>query len=63
MRSWAARTGIAGGETMSLEQCWELSRRWYPGRQELDWRPKTVEEMRRAFTAAGLTSPFWALDS
>ena len=61
MRSWVEKTGIAGGETISFEQCWELSKRWYPGRAELDWNPKTVDEMEEILAAVGLTSEFWSL--
>jgi hypothetical protein len=61
VRAWVAKTGITGGETISFEQCWELSKRWYPGRAGLGWNPKTVEEMEEILVAIGLTSQFWKL--
>jgi len=46
---------------MSVAQCYELARLWYPDRLSLDWQPKTVDRMRGGFDDVGLTGPFWEL--
>ena len=61
MQAWAAKTGLGGGETISFEQCWELAQRWYPGRDELGWVPRTAAETQAIFRELALTSPFWDL--
>lgn len=46
---------------MTLEQCWELARAWYPDRLKPDWRRMSVDEMRALFARIGLTGEFWRL--
>lgn len=46
---------------MTVAQCWELTRRWYPGRLELGWRRPSAEQMAATFADVGLTGPFWSL--
>jgi hypothetical protein len=46
---------------MTAEQCWQLARRWYPGRLELDWRRRSADEMEGIFADVGLEGPFWRL--
>jgi hypothetical protein len=35
---------------------------WYAGRLELDWRPRTVQEMNGIFESLGLADEFWRID-
>ena len=44
---------------MSVEQCWEVAREWYRGRDQVDWRPQSPEEADRIFQSAGLEGPHW----
>ncbi len=38
-----------------------LSRGWYADRLDPDFAPKTVPELQRVLTDAGLDGPFWRL--
>jgi hypothetical protein len=58
---WCQETGIARGESFSIEQGWELARDLYSDRLSIDWRRKTAAEYEAMFKAAGLTSDFWRL--
>ena len=55
------RRGVERGAVMTVPQCWELTRRWYPGRLELDWQRLSAERMAATFAEVGLTGPFWSL--
>jgi len=46
---------------VSLEQCWQLSQEWYPGRLEPDWRRMTAAETLAVFERVGLTGEFWTV--
>ncbi len=61
MKAWCADKRIARGATMTLEQAWDLSRRWYKGRLDAQYRRPTVEEATAIFDSVGLTGPFWSL--
>jgi hypothetical protein len=60
---WCDQRGLARGSVITIEQCWELAKRWYPGRQDLEWRRKTQEEVEEVFRAVGLVGSFWELPS
>ena len=59
--AWRERTGARHGETLTLAQTWELSRRWYGDRMQPDFHGRTPEQAQAIFRELGLTSPFWAL--
>ena len=44
---------------VTLEQLWELSRRWYSTRLQPDSRRPQPAEMRRIFESVGLVGEFW----
>jgi hypothetical protein len=46
---------------MTLDQCWSLSRTWYAGRLDLDYRRPGVEHFQALLGAAGLVGDAWAL--
>jgi len=46
---------------MTLDQCWEVARRWYPGRLDAGWRGLPPEAARQIFEGAGLKGPFWQI--
>ncbi|HZC79843.1 MAG TPA: hypothetical protein VE258_18965, partial [Ktedonobacterales bacterium] len=57
---WHERAGAPRGETLTLEQTWELARRWYGDRMRPDFHGRTPEQAQAIFSELGLTSPFWA---
>jgi hypothetical protein len=58
---WTRASGIARGESLSVEQGWQLARELYADRRAFDWRRKTPSEYEAMFQRAGLTSDFWRL--
>jgi hypothetical protein len=44
---------------MSLQQQWELARRWFEGRHLRGWQRRSPAEAESVFEAVGLTGPFW----
>jgi hypothetical protein len=46
---------------MTLDTCWELSRRWYAGRMESGWRGLSPEDGQAIFEEVGLTGDFWRM--
>jgi hypothetical protein len=60
---WCERHGIPRGETITVQQGWDLARAWYEDRLSPAWRRKTVEEAEAIFARLRLTSPFWSLQA
>ena len=58
---WCRQWNRPRGGTLSLEQGWELAKRWYSDRLDTNWRPKTPAEAQRAFAEIGLKGDFWQL--
>jgi len=56
---WCASTGEPRGETLPLQQVWELSKLWYGNRMDPDFRGRSVEQVVDGFNQAGLASEFW----
>ena len=48
---------------MALEVCYQLGKAWYAGRLDLDWRPKSKDEIEAIFTQVGLNDEFWSLNT
>lgn len=59
--AWCARTGEPRGETLTLQQVWELSQLWYGDRMDHAFRGRTPEQVQTIFEHMGLTSDFWRL--
>lgn len=59
----AARTGHAKGAVFSPEQLWELAKRWWDDRLDLDWQRKPVAIRQGILDEVGLTGPFWRLET
>lgn len=59
MDKWCQRRGVEKGAVMSLEQCWGFTQDWYRDRGDLNWQPKTAEEMQAIFENNGLVGEFW----
>lgn len=56
-----ADNGQNGGDTVSAQTMFDLSKDWYAGRMEEDWQPPTAAEAETLFARHGLTGPFWRL--
>ena len=56
---WCAATGEPRGETVPLQQIWQLSQLWYGNRMDPDFRGRTPDQVVEVFKQAGLTSEFW----
>ena len=56
---WCAATGEPRGETVPLQQIWQLSQLWYGNRMDPDFRGRSAEEVVAVFRQADLTSEFW----
>ena len=56
---WCKRNKLERGETLSVNQVWELSKLWYHNRMSLDYHGRNIEQAQDVFRQAGLTSAFW----
>ena len=61
VEEWSRATGVPVGEVFSVEQLWELARRWYDDRLRPDWRRRSIDERQQILTEVGLVSPAWQL--
>ena len=59
---WATRTGSPIGAVFAPAVLWELARRWYDDRYDLDWRRKTIAQRSAILEEVGLTGAFWDLE-
>jgi len=60
---WCEQMGIPRGATLSIEQVWDLSQRWYGDRLDPTFRGRTASEAERIFQQVGLTGSFWSAES
>ncbi len=44
-----------------MDQCWQLAKLWYAGREEIDWIRGSAEETLDIFRQVGLHGSFWDL--
>lgn len=59
MGVWCDQRDLSPGALVPLRQCWELARRWYPGRDQEHWVRPSRAEIQNIFLDVGLTGPFW----
>jgi hypothetical protein len=59
---WCAERGMPRGQSLSLDQVWELSKAWYHNRLDPDFRGRSANEAQGIFRRLGLLDPFWYLD-
>ena len=50
------------GESMTMDQQWDLARAWFAGRHRPEWEKRSVEQAHEVFRSAGLSGDFWRLD-
>jgi hypothetical protein len=61
VQAWYRNREFSMGETLTLDQQWELARVWYADRLSPEWRRRTPQEAEAVFTSLGLTREFWRL--
>ena len=61
MDAWLDERGYQKGAVLDLETVWGLSKAWYRGRLDADWRGRSAEEAQAILEAVGLSGSFWAL--
>ena len=61
VEKWREPRGIQRGAVLSMQQQWDLARRWYGNRMDEDWRRRTPTEAEEVFASVGLTGAFWRL--
>ena len=59
--AWCAAHGRERGGVVPVQRLFALAARWYGGRLDEDWRPRTAAESQAVLAGVGLTGPFWAL--
>ena len=47
------------GAVMDLDVIWALSRVWYAGRADADWRGRSADEAQAVVDSVGLEGEFW----
>ena len=59
---WLESRRAARGATLSIDELWELTQRWYQNRMSPEYRGRTTAQVQEIFKGLGLTSPFWQVD-
>ena len=57
--TWCKQNNLERGETLSVQQVWDLSKLWYGNRMSLDYHGRSMEQVADVFRQAGLISKFW----
>lgn len=52
---------MAKGVVLPIDRVWQLAGRWYAGRGDEAWTPRSPEATEAVFASVGLTGDFWAL--
>jgi len=60
--AWCRSRNIPRGQTLTLDQAWNLAKAWYSDYLSPTWRRRSAAEAQVIFDDLGLTGPFWALD-
>jgi hypothetical protein len=61
LERWLASGDRPRGERMTMEQQWDLARRWFTGRDRPEWRKRSAGQAEEVFCSVGLSSDFWSL--
>ena len=56
---WCKRNGLKRGETLTINQVWDLSKLWYHNRLSIDYHGRTLADVQAIFKQLELTSAFW----
>ena len=63
MRRWSEESGTPVGAIFSLDALGRLAQSWFQDRLEPAWRRRTPDEVHAILERAGLSGPFWRLDT
>jgi hypothetical protein len=58
---WCKRHAINKGETVPVEQVWDLAKVWYGNHASQTWKKPTNSQANAMFKSVGLDSEFWQL--
>ena len=61
LETWRRERDRPRGATLTVDQQWELARRWYHDRMDPEWSRRTPQEAEELFASIGLTGDFWGL--
>ena len=61
VEEWRRPRDLQRGGVLSMQQQWDLARRWYGNRMDEAWRRRTPVEAEDVFASVGLTGDFWRL--
>ena len=50
---------MARGAALTVDHTWRLAQRWYAGRLDYGWTPRTPEAIECVFAEVGLSGEFW----
>lgn len=59
LETWLVKQKTAPGATLTVSQLWQLSKRWYHNRMEVEYHGRTPEQVQEIFKETGLDSSFW----
>lgn len=56
---WCERNNLERGETLTIDQVWELSKLWYGNRMSVEYHGRSAEQIAEIFRKTDLASKFW----
>lgn len=59
LNDWLVSKKTNRGATLTVNQVWQLSRRWYHNRLDVEYHGRTLEQVQEIFREVGLDSSFW----
>lgn len=59
LQNWCDARTLLRGATLTVDNVWALSQRWYADRLDPDFSGRTPAEVAQIFAELNLTGPFW----
>ena len=59
LNAWLQTRNASHGGTLTVSQLWDLSRRWYHNRMDVEYHGRSKDQVRKIFEEVGLISEFW----
>ncbi|MBI5032043.1 MAG: hypothetical protein HZB51_16040 [Chloroflexi bacterium] len=60
---WCAVGNFKRGESLSVDQVWQLSQLWYYNRLRPEYHGRSSAQVAAIFKEMGLVTPFWDMPS
>jgi len=57
--TWLQVKDYTRGAILTVPQLWQLSKRWYHNRLDVEYHGRTLEQIGSLFKEVGLVSDFW----